>query len=102
VCIFKNLKLLLSLGGNKQPISFRRQRLEIDCMLPEPTSLNSLQHRQFTDNSADPYMIDMIKLADERIEQLQAEYDSCKQAKEILETKVFNYKNQVGAFILLC
>jgi hypothetical protein len=43
----------------------------------------------------DPYIIDMIKLADERICQLQNDLDHFKQTSEILETKVSNYKNQV-------
>jgi hypothetical protein len=43
----------------------------------------------------DPYIIDMIKLADDRICQLQNDLETIKQTNEILETKVSNYKNQV-------
>ena len=47
----------------------------------------------------DPYLIDMIKLADDRITQLQMDLDETRQAKEILDTKLSNYKNQVSAQI---
>lgn len=68
-------------------------------MLP-PSSLSSSNSSLSSGNnnhgpSSDPYMIDMIKLADDRILQLQNDLDSFKQSNEILETKLTNYKNQV-------
>ena len=71
-------------------------------MLPE-SSLNSANSNP---NSAanhltvptDPYIIDMVKLADDRISQMQIDLDNFKQSNEILETKVSNYKNQVIYF----
>ncbi len=80
-------------GGNKQTISFRRQRLDIDCMLPE-SSVNSANSNHLA-LSSDPYIIDMVKLADDRISQLQHDLDNLKQSHEISETKVSNFKNQV-------
>ena len=41
----------------------------------------------------------MIKLADDRIHQLQTELDSFKQTNELLDTKISNYKTQVGGFV---
>lgn len=81
-------------NGAKQPISFRRQRLDIDCMLPA-TGVTPKVPR-----ADDPYTIDMIKLADERMGQLQVELDDCKQAKEMLESKVANFKAQVSRQLL--
>jgi centrosomal protein CEP135 len=80
------------IGGNKQTIPFRRQRLDIDCMLAEPSpKADTFKYP----NGNDPYLIDMIQLADERIIQLQTESEKANQSVEILETKLSNYKNQV-------
>lgn len=89
----KNFQAVIQIPGSasKQAISFRRQRLDIDCMLPPPSPTPSSQH-----SSNDPYIIDMIKLADERLSQLQADLDNFKQSNEILENKVCNFKNQVN------
>ena len=80
-------------------------------MLPAPSSSSSSSSSSTSSaasNSSnhlaptnDPYMIDMIKLADDRITQLQAELDSFKQHNEILDTKVSNYKTQVCWCFLL-
>ena len=43
----------------------------------------------------------MIKLADERITQLQTELDETKQAKEILDNKLSNYKSQVRLHLII-
>lgn len=90
-------------AGNKQTISFRRQRLDIDCMLPPSTqtSQQSTTSSSLNANLDDPYLIDMIKLADERITQLQTELDEIKQAKEILDNKLSNYKSQVGLLLII-
>ena len=82
--------------GNKQTIPFRRQRLDIDCMLPSSSasSQNSTSPRSLDD----PYVIDMIKLADERIARLQSDFHMSKQTAELLETKLSNYKNQVKKY----
>ena len=88
---FNFLSNVFFLDGNKQTISFRRQRLDIDCMLPQ--AVNYLQNFP---NAEDPYIIDMIKMADNRITQLQTELDDCKQSKEITETKLTNFKTQAS------
>jgi hypothetical protein len=70
-------------------------------MLPESSS-NSMNgdshatHNKHLALTTDPYIIDMVKLADERIAQMQTDLDNFKQSNEILETKVSNYKNQVS------
>ncbi len=100
--IFTNFthKIIYSSAGNKQTISFRRQRLDIDCMLPESSSnsMNGDAHNKHLALTTDPYIIDMVKLADERIAQMQIDLDNYKQANEIVETKVSNYKNQVDKY----
>lgn len=66
-------------------------------MLPpsQPTSQQSTISSSLNAHLDDPYLIDMIKLADERINQLQTDLDEAKQSKDILENKLSNYKSQV-------
>ncbi len=99
----KNLQAVIQTpNGNKQAISFRRQRLDIDCMLPPAMSAIGSNHAisKAIETANDPYMIDMLKLADERISKLQGDLDSFKQTNEILESKVASYKTQVSAVCL--
>ena len=84
--------------GNKQTIPFRRQRLDIDCMLPSSSASSQDSNRLTPRPLDDPYVIDMIKLADERIAHLQSDFDMSKQTVELMETKLSNYKNQVIYF----
>ena len=76
---------------NKQNVSFRRQRLDIDNMLPP-----AVKNLWNTPDINDPYIIDMIKLADERITQLQSELNEMIKSKEAIETKSTNLKSQVS------
>jgi hypothetical protein len=77
-------------------------------MLPPPTSSGGSSTTSSSSgcscggvsSATDPYIIDMIKLADERICQMQTELDTIKQTNEILDTKVSNYKNQVSGFVI--
>ncbi|CAF1055145.1 unnamed protein product, partial [Didymodactylos carnosus] len=82
-------------GGNKHTIPFRRQRLDIDEMLPEnPSSLkNNIYQLPYID---DPYIIDMVKVAEDRVAELEIDVQNQKEIKEALETKLTNYKYQVG------
>jgi len=84
----------------KLTISFRRQRLDIDCMLPpsQPTSQQATtsSSSSLNEHLDDPLLIDMIKLANERINQLQTDLNEAKQSRDILENKLSNYKSQVN------
>ena len=42
----------------------------------------------------------MIKLADERMAQMQADLEASKQAQEVLENKVASFKSQVSLISL--
>lgn len=96
---------------NKQGSCFRRQRLDIDCMLPpsaKTCSSTSLASNGSSGSSgigvscaSDPYVIDMIKLADDRISHLQTELENYKQSNEILNNKVSTYKTQVSEIFQL-
>ena len=80
------------LADAKQPFVFRRQRLDIDCMLNKSSSSRNIV------NCDDPYIIDMIKLADQRMMQLQKELDETNQYKVIIDNKLTNFKNQVSYY----
>ncbi len=81
------------LADAKQPFVFRRQRLDIDCMLAHKSNSS----RNIV-NCDDPYIIDMIKLADQRMMQLQKELDEANQYKVIIDNKLTNFKNQVSCY----
>ncbi len=61
-------------GGKKKNIPFRRQRMEIDCALPDSTKPDATT---LTVNlpSPDPYVADLLQVADQRMSQLQAMVD---------------------------
>ena len=91
----KHFLYFSSQDATKQPFTFRRQRLDIDCMLPAPSpAINAAP------SANDPYVIDMIKLADERMAQMLAELEASKQAQEMLENKVASFKIQVSNEII--
>ncbi|CAF0946900.1 unnamed protein product [Adineta ricciae] len=81
-------------GGNKHTIPFRRQRLDIDEMLPESSSSQrtSLQQLPYVN---DPYIIDIVKVTEDRIAELEVELQQQKQHTDEVETKMTNLKYQV-------
>ena len=68
-------------------------------MLPpsQPTSQQATtsSSSSLNEHLDDPFQIDMIKLANERINQLQTDLNEAKQSRDILENKLSNYKSQV-------
>lgn len=85
-------------GGNKHTIPFRRQRLDIDEMLPETSSF----HRP-TNHSLpyvnDPYIIDIVKVTEDRVAELEVQLQEQKRYADEVETKLTNLKYQVRAAI---
>lgn len=85
--------------------SFRRQRLDADSLLPPPvatnlnssTTISAANHRPNVEVK-DPYIIDVVKIADERIQELEALLNQSKQSGEIWEKKCSNLKYQVCDF----
>ena len=69
-------------------------------MLPEPESSKNKTPAISAPSANDPYVIDMIKLADERMAQMQADLEASKQAQEVLENKVASFKSQVSLISL--
>ncbi|CAF4383321.1 unnamed protein product, partial [Rotaria sp. Silwood2] len=81
-------------GGNKHTIPFRRQRLDIDEMLPESSSSQRTiaQQLPYVD---DPYIIDIVKVTEDRVAELELELQQQKKYTDEVETKMANLKYQV-------
>ncbi|XP_006816961.1 centrosomal protein of 135 kDa [Saccoglossus kowalevskii] len=81
-------------GGRKRNIPFRRQRMEIDGTVPatDSTLLSSTQSQ-----GEDPYVADLIRVADTRIDALQKDVDKLKIEDEKSKRTVRSLKKQVDA-----
>lgn len=76
-------------GGRKKNIPFRRQRMDLESTLrPNTVSLNTTQ-------SSDPYVADLLGIADARTEELKQKLDVFEDVKKELERKLKNIKKQV-------
>ena len=82
------------IGGNKHTIPFRRQRLDIDEMLPESSSSHRL-HAQQLPYVNDPYIIDIVKVTEDRVADLEMQLQEHKRHADELETNMLNLKYQV-------
>lgn len=82
-------------GGNKHTIPFRRQRLDIDEMLQESSSSHRL-HAQPLPYVNDPYIIDIVKVTEDRVAELEMQLQEHKRHADELETNMLNLKYQVG------
>ncbi|XP_028856447.1 centrosomal protein of 135 kDa [Denticeps clupeoides] len=64
----KNMQAVVQTpGGKKRSIPFRRQRMQIDELLPPPSGSTSSVVMQ----PDDPYIADLLQVADDRIQELQ-------------------------------
>lgn len=79
-------------GGKKKNIPFRRQRMEIDCALPE----NSVAHGVAPAGRApDPHVADLLQVADQRMSQLQALVERGEKEREQLEESLHSMRKLV-------
>lgn len=81
-------------GGNKHTIPYRRQRLDIDEMLPESSSTQRTLSQQLPYVN-DPYIIDIVKVTEDRIAELEIELQQQKKYTDEIETNMANLKYQV-------
>ncbi|OPJ71146.1 centrosomal protein of isoform B [Patagioenas fasciata monilis] len=87
----KNLQAVVQTpGGRKRNIPFRRQRMQIDQPVP-PSGVSAYPVPQ----PEDPYIADLLQVADNRIHELQAEVTELQEKLEISERGVKNYSKQV-------
>ncbi|EMP25116.1 hypothetical protein UY3_17797 [Chelonia mydas] len=87
----KNLQAVVQTpGGRKRNIPFRRQLMQIDQPVP-PSGISTYPIPQ----PDDPYVADLLQVADNRIHELQLEVAELQEKLEISERGVKNYSKQV-------
>uniref|UniRef100_A0A8C8AID1 Centrosomal protein 135 n=1 Tax=Otus sunia TaxID=257818 RepID=A0A8C8AID1_9STRI len=87
----KNLQAVVQTpGGRKRSIPFRRQRMQIDQPVP-PSGVSAYPVPQ----PEDPYIADLLQVADNRIHELQSEVTELQEKLEISERGIKNYSKQV-------
>ncbi|KAJ8298507.1 hypothetical protein KUTeg_025038 [Tegillarca granosa] len=78
-------------GGKKKSIPFRRQRMEIDTTVP-PSDGPS---KPVVPPPDDPYVADLLQVADSRISELEAQVRKVNDEKEVMDRKLKNFRQQV-------
>ncbi|KAL8621049.1 hypothetical protein ACOMHN_040574 [Nucella lapillus] len=78
-------------GGHKKSIPFRRQRMEIDTTIPD--SYMSPAFR--VPAPEDPYVADLLQVADTKIAQLEKEVARVQDEKEVMDRKLQTFRQQV-------
>lgn len=87
----KNLRAVVQTpGGKKRNIAFRRQRMQIDEPAP-PSEVNSYPVPQ----PEDPYIADLLQVADNRIQELQEEVHQLQEKLAQMEKGVQDYSRQI-------
>ncbi|CAN2388620.1 centriole-centriole cohesion [Pristimantis euphronides] len=87
----KNLQAVVQTpGGKKRNIPFRRQRMQIDQPVP-PSGMNGHPVPQ----PEDPYVADLLQVADDRIRELQMDVTSLQEKLESSERAVKHLTHQV-------
>ncbi|CAK6433156.1 unnamed protein product [Pipistrellus nathusii] len=87
----KNLHAVVQTpGGKKRSIAFRRQRMQIDQPVP-PSEVSSYPVPQ----PDDPYIADLLQVADNRIQELQEEVHQLQEKLALLESGLRDYNKQI-------
>ncbi|XP_037685784.1 centrosomal protein of 135 kDa [Choloepus didactylus] len=87
----KNLQAVVQTpGGKKRSIAFRRQRMQIDEPVP-PSEVHSYPVPQ----PEDPYIADLLQVADNRIQELQQEVHQLQEKLTVMESGVRDYNKQI-------
>ncbi|KAM8939873.1 centrosomal protein of 135 kDa [Pelodytes ibericus] len=87
----KNLQAVVQTpGGRKRNIPFRRQRMQIDQPVP-PSDISSHPVPQ----PEDPYVADLLQVADDRVRELQQDVATLQNKLEMAERSVKNLTQQV-------
>ncbi|KAF3825185.1 hypothetical protein GH733_005819, partial [Mirounga leonina] len=87
----KNLHAVVQTpGGKKRSIAFRRQRMQIDEPVP-PSEVSSYPVPQ----PDDPYIADLLQVADNRIQELQLEVHQLQEKLAMMESGLRDYTEQI-------
>ena len=90
----KNLQAVIQTpGGRKKHIPFRRQRMEIDSLLPESSSKAVKSSSPLP--SPDPYIADLLKVADNKITSLTNKITDLEKDKKQLMDSIQDQRKQV-------
>ena len=81
-------------GGKKKHIPFRRQRMDIDSTLPESSHTPLLTTHQPLP-SPDPYVVDLLHVADQRMADMQAALEHREKEHKKLEQSLQFMRKQV-------
>ena len=77
-------------GGRKKHIPFRQQRMEIDSALPNSRGMPTVRLPP-----QDPYIADLLSVADQRMADLQAAVNQGDQERKSLETSLQSMRKQL-------
>eukprot|EP00794_Sanderia_malayensis_P007402 gene7402-8222_t len=89
----KNLHAVVETpGGKKKQIPYRRQRMDIDNLLPPSETTSSS-----VTTSDDPYVADLLGVADEKIHSLQIDVTNFREEKEAAERRNKSLHKQLEA-----
>ena len=77
-------------GGRKKHIPFRQQRMEIDSALPNSRGMPTVRLPP-----QDPYIADLLSVADQRMADLQAAVNQGDQERKSLETSMQSMRKQL-------
>ncbi|XP_077877443.1 centrosomal protein of 135 kDa isoform X2 [Ictidomys tridecemlineatus] len=87
----KNLHAVVQTpGGKKRSIAFRRQRMQIDEPVP-PSEVSGYPVPQ----PDDPYIADLLEVADNRIQELQQEVHHLQEKLAMMENGIKDYSKQI-------
>ena len=92
----KNLHAVIQTPrGKKKHIPFRRQRMEIDCFLPEVSVKGGGEGGGRVPPIPDQYVADLLHVADQTMADLQAKVKQGKEEKEKLQGSLHSFRLQV-------
>lgn len=93
----KNLDAIIQTpGGRKKKIPSRRQRMDVESLLPETHLVASGDASILKPvTEPDPYVADLLKMADLRISQLQNSVASLEQGGEEAERRIASLRKQI-------
>ena len=81
-------------GGKRKHIPFRRQRMDIDSAVPEggPPHTHNPQRKVTT---PDPYIVDLLQVADQRMMDLQGLLEAEQKERKTLEHSISAMRKQI-------
>lgn len=86
-------------GGRKKQMAFRRQRMDIDCTLPSNNTSGPLLSFRNSSGRAiptpEPYVADLLKVADDNITKLRDEIAAREKEKNTLKESIEDLMKQV-------